>query len=105
MCSYDLRTDGGQLVKKPTSVVTNSSILGKHLARPCKCNHPHGQLKGGLRCQRAAIYTRSFCEQVVEGYKLHRRKWGRRKQQGSLRDRDTMDSSLNLIEIGADDPT
>ena len=104
MCCYNLRTADGRLAKKPTSIVTNSSILGKHMAKKCPGTHQHGLLKGGTRCQRAATYTREFCEQVVEGFKLHRRRWNTKKQKGSLTSRDTLDSDLNLLEIGADDP-
>ena len=60
MCCYNLRTADGRLAKKPTSIITNSAILGKHMAKQCTGNHPHGLLKGGTRCRQAATYTRKL---------------------------------------------
>ena len=104
MCQFNLRLAEGALVRKPTIIMTNSTIIGKYLSRRCDGSHVHGQLKGGTRCRQAATYTAEFCEAIVEAYKLHRRKIRRDRRQGSLLERDTMDSHLCVVEIGKDDP-
>ena len=75
MCRYDLTTidnDGNKRhVLKPTIILTNSEILGNHLSRRCFGEHKHAHLKGGDRCAKAAVYTSTFCNAVVEGFKLH----------------------------------
>ena len=56
--SNDLDRNGKtQHVLKPTIILTNSEILGDHLARRCFGEHKHGHLKGGDRCAKAAVYT------------------------------------------------
>ena len=76
MCQFGLQDDKGELLKKPTAILTNSATMGKYLSRRCKGNHTHGICKGGNTAAKAAIYTPQFCEAVVEAYKLHVRKCG-----------------------------
>ena len=86
MCQYNLRIDG-ELVCKPTSIMTNSEVIGNHLAKHCAGDHLHIPLKGGIRARTAATYTLEFCQSLVEGYKLHLRKHGTLKsgkRQGSF---------------------
>ena len=96
MCQFNLRLADGALAKKPTIIMTNSTIISKYLSRRCDGKHVHGQLKGGNKCRQAATYTAEFCEAIVEAYKLHRRKVRRERRQGSLHDRDTMDSGIHM---------
>ena len=51
-----------------------SATIAKHLRRKCDKSHQHGQLIGGKRCTRAAIYTDLFSSAIIEGYKLHMEK-------------------------------
>ena len=104
---------GDGLVKKRTTIMTNSKIVGEYLARKCCGDHSHAQLKGGNRCTLAATYTPEFAQALVEGYKLHMRAKGAESansktvspscKEGSLRFRDTIDSPLNALEINAED--
>ena len=72
MCQYNLRpTSGDGFHKKPTTLLTNSAIVGEYLAKKCQKDHQHMPLEGGDRCSRAATYTPEFCEAIVEAYKLH----------------------------------
>ena len=84
MCRYNLRTpdENGKmgLVRKTTSVLTNSLVLAIHLARRCCGGHKHIHLKGGRKATMAALYTDEFCESIVEGYKLHMISEGKRKK-------------------------
>ena len=104
----NLRTnvDGKEgLVLKPMSIMTNSEILGNHLARMCLGNHKHARLKRGDKCTKAALYTREFSEAIVEGFKLHLAKTGKScERKGSLQSRDFEDSRLNTIDLAEDDP-
>ena len=57
------------------------------------------------RCAQAAVYTDSFCEAIVEGFKKHARKHKIKlsKQLSSLKARDDCDNPANYLEIGAND--
>ena len=108
MCCYNLTTTGNNgevLVKKPTYLLTNSTIMARHLARRCNGSHKHGQLKGGQRCHKAAVCTAEFCKAICEGYKKHWQKHGKKmNQRSSLKARDFLDSDCNTLQIGEDDP-
>merc|ERR1711994_121104 len=85
MCQYNLHPiDKEGLIKKPTTIITNSAIVGEYLARKCQKDHQHFQLKGGDRCLRAATYTPEFCEAIVEAYKLHLEEQERQKLKKNL---------------------
>ena len=108
MCRFNLRAKANGeegFVLKPTSIMTNSQVLGNHLARRCLGNHKHIQLKGGNKCTDAALYTREFCEAVVDGFKLHLAKAGKPcRRVGSLQARDFEDSRANTLDLAEDDP-
>ena len=107
MCAYGLKSadaKGEGLVLKPTTILTNSTVMGEKLAKRCTGGHRHVRLKGGNRCSRAAIYTVEFCEAVVAAYKAHQSAKRRKDRlRGSLKARDNADSILHNIEIAADD--
>ena len=74
MCRYGLQSqdkDATVLVKKTTSILTNSVIMGDYLGRRCQGGHRHVALKGGRRCALAALYTKEFCEAIVTAFKKH----------------------------------
>ena len=118
MCRFNLRStdalDKERLVLKPTSLLTNSEAIAKHMSRKCCGGHNHTHLIGGQRATSAATYTQEFCEGLVEGYKLHIRAIRKQrrgssgsskcKQNGSLYSREGLDSDLHYIELDASDP-
>ena len=75
MCRFNLQTQdpNGEwgLVKKSTSLLTNSDIVAEHLSRKCCGGHKHNLLIGGRRATLAATYTPEFCEAIVEAFKKH----------------------------------
>ena len=105
MCAYGLWTHGSSgcgLALKTTGIITNNAHFSRHLSRRCSGDHDHIALNGGTRTAQAAIYTESFCEATVEGYKKHGC-LNPPKPHRNLSERDGWDSA-NLLEIGADDP-
>ena len=83
MCRYNLQCEddlGTGLVKKTTSLMTNSSVMGEFLSRRCVGDHRHVHLKGGRRATMAATYTAEFCEAIVEAFKLHVKAERRKKK-------------------------
>jgi hypothetical protein len=75
MCQYGLQSkdaQGNGLALKPTSFMTNSPCIAKHLSRKCpdpKANgkaHRHVVLTCG-RSRDAAKYTKELCEAICEG--------------------------------------
>ena len=71
----------------------------------CLGNHRHVRLKGGTKCTNAAVYTREFCEAIVEGFELHLTKTGKPcRRIGSLESRDVVDSKANTLALTEDDP-
>ena len=107
MCQFGLQTSGAigtGPVKKATTLMTNSKIMGTALSKKFNGGHKHLELKGGSRCAKAAIYTKQFCAAVVKAYQKHWKRWGRSKpRQGNLPFRDYVDSQANDLQIGADD--
>ena len=78
MCCYGLTTETpqGELpARKPTSLLVNSSVMAKCLAKRCSGSHKHGQLKGGSKCAKAAVYTPQFCKAIVQAYQQHWHKY------------------------------
>eukprot|EP00975_Prorocentrum_lima_P019355 4077556-Prorocentrum_lima.AAC.1 len=47
-CRYGLRSPEGYFVKKPWSIMTNNSVLGRGLQRRCHGDHVHVQCRGDL---------------------------------------------------------
>ncbi|CAK8990637.1 unnamed protein product [Durusdinium trenchii] len=72
LCQFGLRaTKGpyqGQLVKKPTALISNIPELAKHVEKKCDKSHAHGQLLGGA-AKPAAEYTPSFVQAILNGVK------------------------------------
>ena len=63
--SYDERAEGA--AKKVTRLMSNCNALIVGMSRRCSGDHWHVQLLGG-RAGPAAIYTSSFCNQMVKIY-------------------------------------
>ena len=106
MCAFGMMSqdeDGVGLVKKPTSMMTNSPEVGKRLDKRC-CNkhvpdeekHRHVQLVCG-RASHAKVYPRALCRAVCEGVASQKRMDSR-----NLVMLDVM-SITELNELGADD--
>ena len=109
MCQFGLKVktpSGYQLVRKPTTLLTNNAIMAKTLSKRCDGSHKHCMLKGGNLCSQAAIYSPGFCKAIISGFKRYLHKHGRQKPQiGSLISRDYIDSKENVLQIGEDDPS
>ena len=66
-CAYDLRV-GGELVKKPTKLVTNVNTLSR-LSRICSCQHKHLVCMGSIKTKQgtfkvsklAGVYPQKLC--------------------------------------------
>ena len=68
MCRFGMvATDeaGVDLVKKPTTMMTNSVELFRELSRQCDGSHRHVQLMGG-KAKQAAIYPEMRCRAVCK---------------------------------------
>ena len=92
MCRFNLKVKsakGFELVRKPTTLLTNSQIIAESMSKKSDGTHKHGILKGGDKCRQAATYTVEFCRAIVSAYKRHsdQRKKNLR-QIGSLISRD-----------------
>ena len=76
MRQYGLQTAGPDgtigFAKKTTSLLTNSEIMAKTLAKRCNGEHRHVQLFGGQRCSKAAVYTVEFAQAIVDACRLHK---------------------------------
>ena len=74
MCQYNLRVKDSQgegLLKKATTLMVNSEAMSQYLGRTCQGGHQHQQVKGGRRSVEAAIYTKEFCEAILEALQIH----------------------------------
>eukprot|EP00435_Cladocopium_sp_Y103_P070748 s785_g36.t1 len=69
MCRYNLRavTDGGRL-RKPTRILSSSPQLLEPLKLTCHGGHSHTPTQG-RNTKPAGVYTKEFCQAVVQGYK------------------------------------
>ena len=77
MCSKD--EDGVGLVKKPTTMMTNSPEVGRRLSKKCQNSdvpdgekHRHVKLING-RASHAQVYPRALCRAVCEGVAAQKR--------------------------------
>ena len=79
MCCFGLKVKtatGEKLVRKPTTLLTNSKIMADCLSKKCNGAHVHCQLKGGTLTAQAAVYSKEFCMAIVSAYKRHCHKHG-----------------------------
>ena len=72
MCAFGMRQDGW-LVKKPTSVLTNSRVMAEMLAKKCSGDHWHIHLLSG-RAKGAQIYPQRFSEEILKALDVEK-KW------------------------------
>eukprot|EP00435_Cladocopium_sp_Y103_P030110 s1767_g7.t1 len=72
MCRYNLRaiTDGGRL-RKPTRILASNHVLLDRLRLQCHGGHEHTPTEG-RNTRHAGIYTKEFCQAVVEGFAKYR---------------------------------
>ena len=73
MCQFGLKNTSGDLVLKPTILLTNVEILATTLSRRCAKLHKHAPLEGGQNTKLAAIYTDSFVDAILRGLRAHLR--------------------------------
>ena len=84
MCAFGMSAKGPDgvegLVKKPTTMMTNSNEVARRISKKCSnsgCTieaekHEHVQLIGG-RAAQAQVYPRSLCRAVCEGVAAQKR--------------------------------
>ena len=69
MCRFGMKSEDEQgvgLVKKPTTMMTNSLEVHRELDKQCIGGHRHVQLLGG-KAKACAVYPRELCRAVIRG--------------------------------------
>ena len=72
MCRFGMVSQdehGIGLVKKPTRIMTNSTILQEQMSRRCEGGHRHVQLMSG-RAAKAAEYPRKMVDAILDGMQI-----------------------------------
>ena len=73
MCAHGLMSEdreGPGLVYKPTTVLTNSSVVAEKVKGHCSKDNRHVHLVGG-RAAGASAYPDHFCDRLVESALIH----------------------------------
>ena len=76
MCRYGMVASdklGEAPVRKTTRIATNVPEIAQILSARCEGGHRHVHLVSG-RTRHAAVYSEGFCQSVIRGFQLYRRR-------------------------------